>query len=82
MPRPGPAALSRELRLRWDDWQPLLSIPQGQAWFRPIALLGEDDFSVDQDELTKTRQEMADLDVPDFEIREDHILRITRAPKR
>jgi len=25
---------------------------------------------------------MADLDVPDFEIREDHILRITRAPKR
>jgi ubiquinol-cytochrome c reductase iron-sulfur subunit len=25
---------------------------------------------------------MADLDVPDFEFREDHILRITRAPRR
>jgi uncharacterized protein len=42
------------MRLSWDDWQPLLSTPQGQAWFRPIALLGEDDFSAEQDELTKT----------------------------
>ena len=42
------------MRLCWNDWQPLLSTPQGQAWFRPIALLGEDDFSADQDELTKT----------------------------
>jgi uncharacterized protein len=42
------------MRLCWNDWKPLLSTPQGQAWFRPIALLGEDDFSEDQDELTKT----------------------------
>jgi uncharacterized protein len=42
------------LRLCWNDWQPLLSTPEGQAWFRPIALLGEDDDSADQDELTKT----------------------------
>lgn len=54
------------MRLCWGDWQPLLSTPQGQAWFRPIALLGEDDFSVDQDELTKTpamRAELA-LEIP------------------
>ena len=34
------------MKLCWNDWQPLLSTPQGQAWFRPIGLLGEDDFSV------------------------------------
>jgi Rieske Fe-S protein len=33
----------------------------------------------DQDELLLR---MADLDIPDFEMREHHILRITRAPKR
>lgn len=49
------------MRLCWNDWQPLLSTPQGQAWFRPIALLGEDDFSVDQDELTKTPTMRAEL---------------------
>jgi uncharacterized protein len=49
------------MRLCWNDWQPLLSTPQGQAWFRPIALLGEDDFSVDQDELTKTPAMRAEL---------------------
>jgi uncharacterized protein len=49
------------MRLSWDDWQPLLSTPQGQAWFRPIALLGEDNFSVDQDDLTKTPAMRAEL---------------------
>ncbi|MBT2304784.1 UPF0149 family protein [Variovorax paradoxus] len=49
------------MRLCWNDWQPLLSTPQGHAWFRPIALLGEDDFSVDQDELTKTPAMRAEL---------------------
>ena len=49
------------MRLCWNDWQPLLSAPQGHAWFRPIALLGEDDFSVDQDELTKTPAMRAEL---------------------
>jgi uncharacterized protein len=49
------------MRLCWNDWQPLLSTPQGQAWFRPIALLGEDDFSVDQDELTETPPMRAEL---------------------
>jgi len=49
------------MRLCWNDWKPLLSTPQGQAWFRPIALLGEDDFSVDQDELTETPAMRAEL---------------------
>jgi uncharacterized protein len=42
------------MRLCWNDWQALLATPEGQAWFGPIALLGEDDYSTDQDELTKT----------------------------
>ena len=49
------------MKLCWNDWQPLLSTPQGQACFRPIALLGEDAFSVDQDELTKTPAMRAEL---------------------
>ena len=42
------------MRLCWDDWKPLLDTPERQAWFRPIALLGEEEFSADQDDLTKT----------------------------
>ncbi|GHD03349.1 hypothetical protein GCM10007320_63300 [Pseudorhodoferax aquiterrae] len=42
------------MRLCWNDWQPLLQTAQGQAWFRPIGLLGEDDFGPDQDALTRT----------------------------
>ncbi|WP_293501642.1 UPF0149 family protein [Roseateles sp.] len=49
------------MKLCWNDWQPLLSTPQGQAWFRPIALLGEDEFSADQDELTETPAMRAEL---------------------
>ena len=36
------------------EWQPLLDTPQGQAWYRPLGLLGEDDFVPEQDALTKT----------------------------
>ncbi|MDP1531264.1 MAG: UPF0149 family protein [Rhodoferax sp.] len=42
------------MKLCWKDWEPLLKTPQGQAWYRPIGLLGEDDFSPEQDKLTKT----------------------------
>jgi uncharacterized protein len=49
------------MKLCWNDWQSLLSTPHGQAWFRPIALLGEEDFSADQDELTKTPAMRAEL---------------------
>ncbi|WP_089958705.1 UPF0149 family protein [Limnohabitans sp. 2KL-3] len=43
-------------------WKPLFDNLQGQQWYRPIGLLGEDEFSADQDELTQTpelRQELA-----------------------
>lgn len=49
------------MRLCWDDWQAMLQTPQGQSWFRPIALLGEDEFSADQDELTRTPAMRAEL---------------------
>lgn len=35
-------------------WQALFNDPQGQQWYSPIALLGGDDFSPDQDALTRT----------------------------
>lgn len=49
------------MRLCWSDWQPLLETPQGQSWFRPIALLGEDEFAADQDALTETPAMRAEL---------------------
>jgi uncharacterized protein len=42
------------MKLCWKDWQPILETPEGKSWFRPIALLGEESYSSDQDELTKT----------------------------
>lgn len=49
------------------DWQTLLSTPQGQQWYRPIGLLGEDDFSADQDALTRMPAQRAELalQIPD-----------------
>jgi uncharacterized protein len=38
-------------------WQPLLQDPAGQRWYRPIGLLGAEDFSSDQDTLTRTPQQ-------------------------
>lgn len=42
-------------------WQELLDDPGGQRWYQPIGLLGEDDFSADQDELTRTPAQRAAL---------------------
>jgi uncharacterized protein len=42
------------VKLSRAAWQPLLDRPDGQRWYRPIGLLGADDFSADQDELTRT----------------------------
>jgi uncharacterized protein len=41
------------MKLSWKDWQPMLDTAEGQAWFRPIGLLAESDFSADQDALTE-----------------------------
>ena len=34
---------------------------QGQKWYRPIGLLGESEFSADQDELTRTPEQREQL---------------------
>ena len=49
------------------DWQPLLETEQGQAWYRPIGLLGEEDFCPEQDELTDTPAQRTELSlqIPD-----------------
>ena len=49
------------MKLCWDDWKPLLDSPQGQAWYRPIGLLGADDFGPEQDKLTKTPKQRGEL---------------------
>ena len=49
------------MKLCWNDWQPMLETPEGQAWFRPIGLLGEDEFGPDQDALTETPAQRAEL---------------------
>ena len=43
------------------DWEPMLRTQQGQAWYRPIGLLGEDNFGPDQEELTRTPTQRAEL---------------------
>lgn len=42
-------------------WKPLFDSPQGQQWYRPIGLLGEEDFSADQDELTRMPEQREQL---------------------
>jgi uncharacterized protein len=49
------------VKLSQKAWQPLLDHPDGQRWYRPIGLLGADDFSADQDELTRTPEQRAAL---------------------
>lgn len=45
---------SEGVNLSKREWMALLETPQGQAWYRPIGLLGEDDFGPDQGAFTKT----------------------------
>lgn len=42
-------------------WKPLFDTAQGQQWYRPIGLLGEEAFAADQDELTKTPEQREQL---------------------
>jgi len=42
-------------------WKPLFDSPLSQQWYRPIGLLGEESFSADQDELTKTPDQREQL---------------------
>jgi len=45
------------VKLSQAAWQPLMRHPDGQRWYRPIGLLGADDFSPDQDALTRTPEQ-------------------------
>ena len=42
------------VKLSQPAWQALLDDSEGERWYRPIGLLGGDDYSADQDDLTKT----------------------------
>jgi uncharacterized protein len=44
----------RGVALCRSDWQPLYDSAEGQAWLRPLRLLGDEDVCTDQDELTRT----------------------------
>lgn len=52
---------SEGVNLNRTAWQALLNDPQGKHWYEPIALLGEDDFSPDQDALTQTPEQRQTL---------------------
>lgn len=45
------------IKLTPAAWQPLLNDARGSGWFRPIGLLGQENFSPDQDELTRTPEQ-------------------------
>ncbi len=49
------------VKLSRAAWQPLFDDPQGQRWYRPIGLLGAENFAPDQDELTRTPEQRAAL---------------------
>jgi uncharacterized protein len=42
------------VKLSQPTWQALLDDPEGERWYRPIGLLGVNDYSADQDDLTTT----------------------------
>jgi uncharacterized protein len=44
-----------------EAWQALFDHPQGREWYRPIGLLGEENYSDDQSELTATLELCEDL---------------------
>ncbi len=45
------------VKLNPAAWQPLMNDPQSARWYRPIGLLGDEDFSPDQDALTRTPEQ-------------------------
>ena len=49
------------VKLSQAAWQPLFDHPDGRRWYRPIGLLGANDFSADQAELTRTPEQRAAL---------------------
>lgn len=54
------------VQLRGHDWEPLLATEQGQAWLRPIRLLGEEDFAPERGAriATAADREALSLEIP------------------
>jgi uncharacterized protein len=55
------------IKLCEADWEPLLANEQGQAWLRPMRLLGDEDFAPEQQALTATlaAREQLSLQIPE-----------------
>jgi uncharacterized protein len=55
------------LELCRDDWQPLLDTPEGQAWLRPLRLLGEQAPGAEHEDLSATAaaREKLSHEIPD-----------------
>lgn len=49
------------VKLSLSAWQPLLRSPQGQQWYHPIEVLGDEDAPPEWDELTATSEQRAAL---------------------
>ena len=49
------------MKLNLASWQPLLRDPQGQQWYHPIALLGDEDAPPEWDDLIRTPEQRAKL---------------------
>jgi uncharacterized protein len=49
------------VKLNLAAWQPLLRAPQGQQWYHPIALLGDDDAPPEWNDLINTPEQRAKL---------------------
>ncbi len=49
------------VKLNLAAWQPLLRDPQGQQWYHPIALLGDEDAPPEWDDLIRTPEQRANL---------------------
>jgi uncharacterized protein len=49
------------VKLNLAAWQPLLRDPQGQQWYRPIELLGDEDAPPEWDDLIRTSEQRAAL---------------------
>jgi uncharacterized protein len=49
------------VKLSLSAWQPLLRSPQGQQWYHPIEVLGDEDAPPEWDELTATPEQRAAL---------------------
>ena len=49
------------VKLSHAAWQPLLSSPQGQEWYRPLQLLGDDDVTMANLDLLATKEQVETL---------------------